>query len=348
MMDRTLAAILICLIIIYLLTPPEILGLIILASLGYLMGSHKVFNGGAPLTPEQEQILDLVQKAYLADPANYYEADMVYKLCRDGEEKIADMTDDIDARLKLRHKLTGEVDYLMADDEINQILTDTLKRWRSEGVLVAESEFVVDPAQYHLQRSLYPEMGADVTRIFGAEYLSGIFTRDNVDNLAVPKYKLVVPDLSNVVCWISSRNESHNGNSEGLVWRGVTGVLYAEKITGVPSIAGLMKEVAKVVEVSRFNGSWPRTDIYPRGDYIRSLANSLYSDYGVGIGANATGDNAILMNDKYYFIDTELKSFALRFTRTPLEDYMSIRFKALRGRPVFDQAVLSYSITLPS
>ena len=243
--------------------------------------------------------------------------------------------------------LTGNITYMMDDEQLKKVIRTKLSEWRANGILITNEEFMkLEPSKYHFQLSkfLLPiNKYADVTRIFGAEYLRDIFERDGVaDQVNVPNYKLVVPDLNNITAIITSKNEV--GSEEMLVWRGVLGKLYADKIIGSPYTLPILEEIQKLKGVMKSVMKWDRTTKYPRGDHIQSMANSVYNDYGIGIGDNALGDN-IIKADKLYFIDTELKSFKCEYPKNDMTEYMQDRFKVMRKLPI-GEYIRSYELSV--
>jgi hypothetical protein len=265
------------------------------------------------------------------------------------EELISDIVADPSKRTNLLDPLSGNIDYLMSDDTIENHIRSKLTEWRKAGVLVTEDEFAKkDMSKYHLQLSKHIEPQntyADVTRLFGAEYLKNIFTKDNViDKVDVPSYKLVVKNLSDIKVFIVNKRLDRYDN--GLLWRAIDGKLYADKIIGDPSIKRIDALVKKVVKINPSNQSWIRSDDYPKNDYIQSIANSRFSDYGVGIGANALGDNTIQSNGIDYFIDTELKSFIPKSKVTDFTEYLADRFNVQHGFPLGGESTVSFVIKL--
>jgi hypothetical protein len=313
-----------------------------LCSSGALGALGRKRGGGGDLTPAQEITVQTVVAAFVNDPASYEDPAQVRAEFEGHEAHVSDILSDPLIAQDHLNRLTGNVSYLMSDEEIRSVIAAKLAEWRRSGVLVTEEEFArLDAAKYHRQLSKHmqpQDTYADVTRIFGAEYLTELFLRDGTaDRLRAPQYKLVVKSLALVRAFLTSVVEQFNGREEGLVWRAVDGVLYADKIVGRPAIVEVAKAVEGVVKANPIWGSYARQMVYPKGDYVLTVANSEFSDYGAGVGANALGDNIIAVGDVYYFIDTELKSFRFRFKRSPLNYYLIYRFKALRGLPVFDR-----------
>ena len=233
--------------------------------------------------------------------------------------------------------ISGSLDFRFTDEEIKKHITKILKDFRARGILVTNSEFV-DDGNWYPQRSINlqavmetpnPEY-VDVTRILGADYMQKIFSNNDNSELAVPKYKLVVDDLNsiNVIVTCSSKY--------GLVFHGVKGLLYAEKITGVPKMKEVYDSVNKVAyEVGiqpGTRGFYEKTHNIikpPQKDIGSIVISSRWEDYGPGLGP-VYWDN-VLYNGKYYFIDTELKSFHILYKDNDLGQYLREKYIMLRG-----------------
>jgi hypothetical protein len=348
---RVIVAIIVALVIIILvcIRPSLVVGVVAVAAAGAAMfftaGAGKTYTGGG-LT----SVVQTVVTAFVNDPASYEDPNLIRQEFEEHEAQVAEIRGDPILRRDHENRLTGNVGYWMEDDEIQHVLAAKLAEWRARGVLITADEFArLDPSKYHRQLSKHiapQDTYADVTRIFGAEYLEELAVRDNTaDKLKVPHYKLVVDDLTRVRALLTSVVEQANGREEGLVWRAVDGALYADRIVGRPAITDITERVESVVKINPATRDWARLIAYPKGDFVQTIANSEFSDYGTGVGPNALGDNVIEMNGAYYFIDTELKSFRFRFKRSPLNYYLIYRFKALRGRPIFDRIpMMTYTI----
>ncbi len=233
--------------------------------------------------------------------------------------------------------IAGSLDITADNDSILVAIKNTLLQLVDRQILVDESEFTVDDNWYpqrainlHSVMQKPDSKYADVTRIFGADYLKDVFSKNNNASLDVPKYKLLVKDKKNINVVLTCSSKY------GLVLHGIEGSLYAEKITGVPKMKSIVDLTAEASGQSVIRpGNVGFYDYYhdlykdPQEDMGKILISSRWEDYGPGLGS-VKWDN-VLYNGKYYFIDTELKSFHQLYKDDDLGQYLRERYIVSRG-----------------
>jgi hypothetical protein len=275
----------------------------------------------------------------------------------DIEKEVLNLESRIGESVKYIDPISGNLDFRFTDEQIQTIIKNKLLDFRQRGILVTKEEFAKeDLNKWHRQRAInlqtsmeHPDNSmADITRILGADYLRDIFNKNLDKSLAVPNYRLVVDNIQNIKTVVTCDKKY------GLVFYGVQGVIYAEKIIGKPAMKEITDSVKNAATTKGINiapgnrGFYESThQLYPdiQADVGKILIGTRWEDYGAGLGPTYW-DN-VIYSDKNYFIDTELKSFHILYEDDKLGEYMRERFMASRGSEYKSKFDTRFSITLP-
>jgi hypothetical protein len=126
-----------------------------------------------------------------------------------------------------RYEVAGNVDYFMTIDETRRAVTEKFGDMYREGNIMTTEQF-----NAMIQAKWYKISDPDLTRIWGAQYLSKQFEIGKKKDplrynfFKTPRYILVVEDLGDI------QIEIHWGQCYPIVARLLNGTIYAERVEG--------------------------------------------------------------------------------------------------------------------
>jgi len=201
-----------------------------------------------------------------------------------------------------KYKVAGNVGYEMSLQEIKNFIQEKFQQMRKNKQLLTQQEFKA------FNKDKWFWKGSDLTRIWGAEYLAEKFAQEQTQRYAVPKYIIVVEDLSSVQVKI------HMGTCFPIIAEIKNGEIYASKIEGSP--------VASAGQHQKYG----YTDTSAADNVIRNSKDGL--DYYVDTEYKS-------------FYDGQPENTIYKGQRYPMEkcDYLQRRFKHLNKIEGFDETV---------
>ncbi len=124
-----------------------------------------------------------------------------------------------EAKRLLTHEGAGGLNFVMNLDEMRKTIQERFRKMYKNGKILTHKK--MDANKWH-------EVGDDLTRIWGADYLAKRFEQDNRSNMKVPEYIIVI-DNPNIVQVKLGFTDSCYPLSKIL-----NGRIYAQKIEGKP------------------------------------------------------------------------------------------------------------------
>lgn len=115
------------------------------------------------------------------------------------------------------------INYAMNLDEITEAIKTKFRSMYQKGQIISREEF------QKRDKNKWLDKGTNLSRIWGAEYLSKKFKDDNRTNMKVPEYIIVVDNLNKIQVGIQF------GTCFPIVAAIENGAIFAEKIDGAPS-----------------------------------------------------------------------------------------------------------------
>ncbi len=209
----------------------------------------------------------------------------------------------VDAIMKVwpQYELTGTVlNYGMSWEAITRAVVDKFKQMYKNGQILTKQEFEKK------NKSEWWPHGNDLTRIWGAEFLSKKFHEEKREKFKTPRYIIVVDDLSKIKVKVSF-NQCFPAISKIM-----NGEVYAEKVKGKPA--------AK------------------KGLSIIGYGYTDYSDPG-NIYLTEDGIYYVLDTEYKSFYDGSPRNHLLKNINGPACEYFEERFKLLNKIDGIDKVV---------